>query len=116
MRWEEVLARTDIVGGELETHEDGEVFRGPISKVLTGKGEIRFECRWMAKMDKKAGGGWKKWHIQHLQITADMSPPSDIGNGRISFNMPFLGLAVIFPKGGSKLDPTKVEGLTREEY
>ncbi len=112
MRWEDVLRRDDIVGGDLETQENGVVYRGPISKVELKDGTVFFESPWIGILGED--GGWRKGVFNCCSINAAISPPRDIGDGRIQFNMPGLGLGVIFPKGGSKLDPAKVEGLRLE--
>ncbi|MFZ2484464.1 MAG: hypothetical protein WAX80_02925 [Minisyncoccia bacterium] len=113
MRWEDVLKRDDIVGGDIETQEDGSIYRGPLSGIKMENGLVHFESPWIAQMEGGMGGDgkWKNWPVYPCFVDAKRSPPQDIGNGRIQFNMPFLGFGVIFPKGGSKLDPDKVEGL-----
>ena len=110
LSWEEVLKRDDIVGGEIETQEDGAVYRGPISKIELRNGKVHFEASWMATMNPREGR-WRNWKVYPFYVDPQLSSPQDIGNGRIQFNIPFIGLGVIFPKGGSKLDPAKVEGL-----
>ena len=112
MTWEQVLQRNDIVDGDVETQEDGYVYRSPISGVEMRNGMVHFEAPWAARMED---GKWKNWPVYPLSVNASTSQPSDMGSGRIQFNMPFLGFGVIFPKGGSKLDPSKVEGLNLQE-
>lgn len=111
MTWEEVLRRDDIVGGDIETHEDGHVYRGPISSFRIEGGMVRFESPWCARMPEDMSSGWKKWDITAGFVSTSIVP-NDIGDGRVQFEMPWLGFGVIFPKSGSKLDPTRVEGLT----
>jgi len=106
--WEDVLRRDDIVGGEIETQEDGDVYRGPIESIELKNNYVSIKCAWVAK--RLEDGRWVKWHITASGVAAECKP-NDIGDGRIQYHMPMLGMAVIFPKGGSKLDPTKVEGL-----
>ena len=110
MTWDEILKRDDLVGGDLETQEDGDVYRGPLEKIERQGDMIRFSSPWTARMLGSQPGSWEKWHITSCSVTADVKP-QDIGDGRICFTMPFLGHGVIFPKGGSKLDPAKVKGL-----
>ena len=109
MKWEDVLQRDDIVGGDLETQEDGRVYRGPISSIRIEGEMVYFRSPWTARMN--ADGTWEKWHITGCGTNTKMCPPNDIGEGRVQFSMPMLGFGVIFPKGGSKLDPSKVKGL-----
>jgi len=109
MTWEEVIGRDDIVGGDMETQEDGRVFRGPISRVAMQNGCVYFHTDWSAVLTDE---GWKKWENNGpVFINVSAAIPQDIGDGRVRFNIPFLGFAVIYPKGGSKLDPGKVAGL-----
>ena len=113
--WREILERTDIVGGDLETHEDGDVYRGPIEKIELKDGMVRITTSWCAKMPGMGETGFGTWVLHHgapspVSITERINP-TDIGGQRLSFDMPMLGFGVIFPKGGSKLDPEKVEGL-----
>lgn len=108
MTWEDVLKRNDIVGGDIETQEDGVVYRGPLSGIRMEGNHVHFDSPWCARME---GSKWKTWPVYPCFVEKMTSPPRDIGNGRIQFNMPMLGFGVIFPKGGSKLDPAKVEGL-----
>ena len=108
--WEEVLERDDIVGGDIETQEDGDVYRGPIESIEKSDDSIIIKSPWLAKMTP-GEGVWRKWNITSMSINPSHIHPQDIGNGRIFFQMPMLGGATIFPKGGSKLDPSKVEGL-----
>ncbi|MBU1149066.1 hypothetical protein KKI23_03155, partial [Patescibacteria group bacterium] len=75
---------------------------------------VTFTTNWSARMpnpNEGETGPWEPWNLNTFGINAEMSPPKDIGNGRIHFPMPMLGFGVIFPKGGSKLDPAKVPGL-----
>src|SRR3989338_3612437 len=107
MKWEEVLQRDDIIGGELETQEAGSLYRGPIGEIKLEGGTVYITSPWMAKMSKT---GWKAWDKTSCSVGADCEP-KDIGSGRLWFNMPMLGFGVIYPKGGSRLDPDRVEGL-----
>ena len=107
--WDEVLKRTDLIGGDIETIEDGVAYRGPLSKIEADGDIIRFASPWCAKM---SGGGWEKWDITSCFVAKDVQP-QDIGDGRVHFSMPFLGYCTLFPKGGSKLDPNKVKNLPK---
>ena len=113
MTWDDVLKRVDLIGGDIETQEDGDIYRGPLSGIKLDGGMVSFESPWVAKMESgmSGDGKWKNWQVYPCFVNANECPPQDIGNGRIRFNMPMLGFGVIFPKGGSKLDPGKVKGL-----
>jgi hypothetical protein len=108
--WEEIVKRDDIVGGELETQEDGEIFRGKISRIILKSDFVIIESEWVAKLDRNTAE-WKLCQNQPFPINADLIKPSDMGDGRICFTIPLLGFGVIFPKGTSTLDPAKVKGL-----
>lgn len=110
MRWEDVLRRDDIVGGDIEVQREGTVLRGPIRQIhLAGRGNrVFFETWWTAKM---VDGTWKNFSPFASSFSAADAPPREIGDGCIQFNTQLLGTGVIFPKGGSQLDPAKVEGL-----
>lgn len=111
--WSELILRDDIVGGDIESQEGDDIYRGPISSIeLLGNGVV-VTCSWMAVM-KRMSGEWKNWHIKSFSFAAGTCRPQDIGQGRIYFRMSGLGSATIFPCGGSKLDPAKVEGLVLE--
>ena len=112
MTWEEVLQRSDLVGGELETQEDGCIYRGPIGKIELKDGYLHITSPWVARLDPSSGSGWKKWENNPFFVDAKLATPRDIGEGRIHFNVLGLGHATIFPAGGSKLDPVRVEGLS----
>jgi hypothetical protein len=111
----ELLA--SFVGGQAEIQNPGEEYlcRGEISKATIQGTEVHLEFAWMAK-----GEGFpplpKRWvagNTRPYDIDLQIYSTSDIGNGRICFNSTILGeLATLFPPDGSKLDPTKVEGLT----
>lgn len=110
MNWEEIVRREDIVGGDIETQEDGDVYRGPIKEIRLEDGYVTIKSDWMAKMEGK-NGRWRKWNITSLVFAVKMVQAQDIGEGRIFFRLHALGIGTIFPRGGSKLDPAKVEGL-----
>lgn len=104
MNWDEVLQQ-DLVGCDLESQEDGHIYRGSISSVRREAGIICFDFAWVARLED---GKWVKWHINAMYVS-ELTPCWALGDGRLMFTM--LGLAVIFPKGGSRLDPTRIQGL-----
>lgn len=108
--WKKVCERDDIIGGDLETHEDDVVFRGPIDHISIRDGQVIVRSPWVAKLENYK---WVK-HRGSGELPIDpqfAGAPNDIGNGRIQFNIIGLGIGVIFPKGGSKLCSHKVKGL-----
>lgn len=109
LTWDDVLKRTDLIGGDIESVEDGVAYRGPLGKIEADGDLVRFTSPWCARMNN---GEWENWHITSSFVNKDV-PPQDIGNGRVHFLMPFLGACTIFPKNGSKLDVQKVKGLPK---
>ncbi len=112
-----------FVGGQLEVQNPGEryLYRGEIA-TITVEGEdddatLKVTLNWMAK-----GEGFpplpNRW-VNDERLTYDASlmiySVSDIGDGRLSLNSFIIGeTAVLYPPDGSKLDPSKVEGLNLE--
>jgi hypothetical protein len=113
MDWKEILERDDIVGGDIEAQDSGDVYRGPIESITMKGDAVSIKSTWMAKLPGGIGSdsGWEKWHITQMSFSINFVTPQDIGDGRILFQIPGLGVTTIFPKGGSKLDPAKVRGL-----
>lgn len=109
LTWYDVLRRGNIAGGDLETQENGNVYRGPISELSIKNGYVTIACEWIAKLDPDTGT-WKNWPITSCGTTVEHIP-QDISDNRIMFDLMGIGFGVIFPCGGSKLDPAKVEGL-----
>jgi len=83
MTWEDILKRDDIVGGDIEGQESGDIYRGPISSITLENGTITIKSEWMAKMAAETPGVWEKWDIDSIFFDAANVKPQDIGNGRI---------------------------------
>lgn len=109
LTWKDVLNRDDLIGGDIESIEDGIVYRGPLAEIRQDGGMIRFISPWCAQMND---GEWENWHNTSSFVSTDIVP-QDIGGGRVSFSMPFLGVCTIFPRNGSKLDAHRVKGLPK---
>lgn len=110
LTWDEILKRDDIVGGDIEIQVEGNVFRGPIKSIYREGKMVVIENRWTAKM--MGDGRWaRKRGYDVCKVNALEVGPTDFGQGRIAFQAPPMGMFIIFPKDGSKLDPSKVEGL-----
>ncbi len=110
MKWGDVFKRDDIVGGDLEVQEDGDVYRGPIKSLELENGVVTINWEWCAKMTLIGGGVWRAHNLTNVSLRSAIDP-QELGDKRILIMPPLLGVWVIFPKGGSKLDPTKVVGL-----
>jgi hypothetical protein len=111
-----------FVGGQIEVQNEGEryIYRGEIKTAVVEANEVRITLNWMAK-----GEGYPpiptSWVVENrLDYTASLEiyTVSDIGSGseggrRLCLNSLIIGeLVVLYPSDGSKLDPTKVKGLS----
>jgi hypothetical protein len=104
------------VGGQMEVQNPVEryFFRGEIETISADNEELRIHFKWVAK-----GEGYppfpKRWvKSDKLDYAASLGiyQISDIGEGRIALLSPITNeTVVLFPPNGSKLDPSKVEGL-----
>ena len=110
LTWNDVLARDDLIGGDIESQEDGIAYRGPLIKIEEDRDAIRFTTSWMARLNPTTGT-WENWHITSWFVSKNEITPQDIREGRVFFTLPFLGVCTIFPKGGSKLEESKVRDL-----
>jgi hypothetical protein len=106
MKWSDVLARDDLVGGQIETEESGDLYRGPIDSIEKRGGTIVISA---GRIDTRpvSGGEWKPIdNPPPLMLNPEQSPdPRDLGDGRIAFTMPFLGTSTITPKGWAEPGP-----------
>ncbi len=113
MRWEDVLKRDDIIGGDIEVQQDDYIYRGPINSIRIENGKVYIELSWVARMSLSLGESWKAWHITCFVFSTSVLP-TDMGDDRVSLGMSHRGYGIIFPKGGSKLDPAGVKGLSQD--
>lgn len=109
LTWEEVLAKKDLIG-DAETQENDVVYRGPVAEIRDEGDAIHIMLSWCARLGPTTGQ-WEKWDSTLLTMNKKMRRPQDIGGGRIFFEIPFVGICTLFPKGGSRLDPAKVKDL-----
>ena len=118
----EIVAQ--YVGGQMEIQNQGEgyLYRGEIKSIAVENNELKVKFAWLAK-----GEGFpplpKKWvKDDRLDYAASLEiySASDIGSSghevggdsRFCLNSPIVGeTCVLYPPNGSKLDPSKVEGL-----
>jgi hypothetical protein len=111
MNWDELLERDDLVGGDIETHEGGDVYRGPIKEITNNGGTVTVMADWIATMPADLSGTWKPGPVNSISFNSRECPIQSVEHGRAIFMIPGMGVSIIFFKGGSKLDPAKVEGL-----
>lgn len=117
LTWKEVFEKYELIGGDIETQEDGKVYRAPISRVRMEDGKLIINSDWCAVLRDSAttdGKMWEKWDNNQPMVLDEEfgAAPQDIGNGRFLFTLIAMGQGTIFTKeNGSKLDPEKVAGL-----
>jgi hypothetical protein len=113
-----------FVGGQIEIQNVGEryLYRGEILGIKVENGGLTVETKWMAK-----GEGfppipemWVVADMQSYEASLDIYTVSNIGpsggdvggSDRLCFNSSIIGeITILFPPDGSKIDPSKVEGL-----
>jgi len=107
---------------EIQNSVEKYIFRGEIESIAVEGSELKVKFAWLAK-----GVGfppipqkWVKDDKLDYAMSLDICAVSDIGpsggdvggSNRICIDCQIVGeLNVLFPPDGSKLDPTKVEGL-----
>jgi hypothetical protein len=105
-----------FVGGQIEVQNEGEryIYRGEIKTAVVEANEVRITLNWMAK-----GEGYPpiptSWVVENrLDYTASLEIYTvSEGGRRLCLNSLIIGeLVVLYPSDGSKLDPTKVKGLS----
>ncbi len=108
----------EFVGGDMEiqNRDENYLYRGPIKSATVEGDEVRVQFKWLAKND---GGPmsptptWTKDDRLDYAASLQVYVVSDIGNGRICLNSSIVGeMVVLFPPDGSRLDPSRVTGLT----
>jgi len=119
--------------GDLEYHEDGYIFRGPISKIEWQDGQqyVQIYCKWVAVMVSPNGGHvseeesarmhrtGKPWCIKDNKevrvvgfSTTFCRPYIEEDTGRVHTSFFSGTFAMLFPADHkSRLDPNDVDGL-----
>jgi hypothetical protein len=110
--------RTDIlakyVGGQMEIQNqgDGYIYRGEIKTIVVDRGVLKVGFKWLAKGDTFPPTRWMNHQDLNYDVGLEIFAASSIGQDRIAMSAPAIGeLVVLFPLGGSRLDPAKVERL-----
>jgi hypothetical protein len=111
-----------FIGGQMEIQNPNQeyLYRGEIKLIVVEEGDLKVVFSWLAKgegfppIPKK----WVKDDMDRYAVSLVVCSVSDIGSGpedegsRICLQAPILGeIIVLYPPDGSKLDPSKVEGL-----
>ncbi|MFA6554536.1 MAG: hypothetical protein WCS89_03435 [Candidatus Paceibacterota bacterium] len=108
--WKEIAGRKDLVGGDVESIEDGNYYRGPIKNIKVTDQCVHFETEWSATRSK-GSKEWVKHNIDGFVVDINRTRPLIDSDGVVHFSMMFLGPVTIFPKGTHNLDPAGVKGL-----
>lgn len=115
MTWEELLKRGDIVGGDLETQEGKDLYRGPIKSIRQDGKFVFFTLEWVATM-RPGETVWHKSARENGEISVNTKKVTlqRCGQTRDGWFLILTGLGAIFPKGEDKLDPAEVRGLNQQ--
>lgn len=105
-----------FVGGQIEVQnqEEGYLYRGEIKAIrVEGEGDdtkLTVELNWMAKAEGFPPERWVISDSKPYQASLLIYSVSDIGDDRLCLYSPIIGeMTVLFPKGGSTLERSKVE-------
>jgi hypothetical protein len=103
-------------GGQIEIQNTMEayLYRGEIREIVVKDDELRVKLKWCAKGEgfPPLPNRWVKADVVDYNINLSLYGVSNISDGRICLSSPITNeTAALFPKDGSKLDPSKVEGL-----
>ena len=96
------------VGGQMEVQNEAEryLYRGEIEKIGIENNTLKVRFAWLKKLEgfPDKPGKWVEDKNLDYSASLEIYHPSDIGEGRLSFYSQMVNeLAVLFPKGGSKL-------------
>lgn len=110
----------EYIGGQLEVQNEHEeyLYRGEINKALLENNGFMVGFSWLAKGEgfPPAPEKWVNIEPKDYEIDLDVYTALDIGNERICLSSSIIGeTTVLFPPSGSRLDPSKVEGLVLED-
>lgn len=105
------------VGGQMEIQNQGQkyLFRGEVEVIIAEDDQVLVKFAWLARGEgfPPVPQRWVKTDRLGFAMNLLLYIPSDIGDDRLCFNSSLSGeLVVLYPRGGSKLDPAKVRGLT----
>lgn len=117
MNWDDdVLKRKDLIGGDIESVEDGVLYRSPLGEIKTEGNMIHFISPWCAKQNNE-DGEWEQYGTlgatKAASVNKTIISPSDGGSGYVKFSIPHIGRFTIRPNNGHQIDPGKVKGLPK---
>lgn len=113
-----------FVGGqaEIQNQNEGYIYRGEIKSATVEDDNFAMEFAWLAKGKESppVPTGWVNSDTLNYAVGLKMCGVSNIGSSggdtgggdRICLNASITGeMVILYPPDGSKLDPSKVEGL-----
>lgn len=121
--------RGDFIGGEIEHYENPEgVYRGPIKSIEIKGDKVIVTTLWTAHVPANQHGmPLRDYWVKETRAGAETftyelgevdgmglitGQPQNVGDNRVHFLTMFgIGRVTLFPKGGSKMNRSKVRGL-----
>lgn len=97
IKWEDVFGLHDLIGGRMEFQRDGIVYHGTLTKMRQDHEGVYFllpRCIWFNPRTSR----WENIGQTTLFIFKSMISPQNMGDGRVSFFIPFLGDCTVYPK------------------
>lgn len=113
MTWDELLRRDDLVGGELETQEGKDIYRGPIKTIRQDGDTVTFFLAWLATMRPRETVWHKSSRDAHVTFNTKDITLRLHGSTRDGELIQLVGgSGMIIPEGDPRrLDPANVRGL-----
>ena len=117
MGWKKALEEDEFIGGDLEFRVDLQVFRGPIKKIKFTDEYVYFMLEWAAEMelvDSEEDLVWIYRGPMEFRVNHNVPLRGDYDGKLIFAFLPcsnIVGLGIIFPADGDKLDPDNVNGF-----
>jgi hypothetical protein len=111
-----------LIGGQMEIQNEREnyIYRGELKSLAIDNNTLKAEFLWLGKGDGFPPATWQKDEKLDYSASLEMYAVSNIGpsggdvggSDRWCLHSHFIGeTVVIYPPDGSKLDPSRVEGL-----
>ncbi|MBU6231096.1 MAG: hypothetical protein KGI45_01080 [Patescibacteria group bacterium] len=108
--WQYIATRADLIGGDMEAVESGDIYRGPLKRIVIEGEEVSLETEWSAKR-AEGSDEWTKWNNNRIFTNIPITRPAGALDGRVRFDLLLIGSVTIYPNGDDNLDPNKVKGL-----
>jgi hypothetical protein len=99
---------------EIQNKNGDYLYRGPTKTIIINNNIFKVKFGWLAKAENYplSLGEWLNFDNLDYEISLKIYSIFKDEKGRLLFHSPMIGeIAVLFPKNGIKLDPSKVKGL-----